>query len=564
MAARNSRPSSFNNTEKKFVEIKMGCCGKNPIRMQRHRLYDIQISVLSCLQISAFIVTIIYLANHMFNKQAINAKADQQMQQLMQFSKFVNVLQNETFFTMPCNDNTLPELSVNFSWLNETLINRLRIVRKKLNKVTMCSDWSVVEDYNDLISDILHVGFGRVENIAVNIWRELFSYMSITKAIESFNIAVFYANLQFCCNGTTAPILLQKIATHKKLSTEFFNLPASVLSWIKSISPPEDTAINDNLNFHMPFPDVSDHNRAGETFKNIQEQIQHKIATRMANDFWKICGDSTIAMICLTVLMMSSFAILFVNKRSRQTVEMMTANFQLIATKLKSERDTSDCLLDLMLPEPVSHQLKLKKEVIAESFDCVTILFADIVGFTTLSSQSTPMQVIKLLNDLYNGFDACVELHDAYKVETIGDAYMVASGLPIRNGHAHLTEIADVALELVRKSKHFEIPHKAGEKLEIRTGVHTGPCVAGVVGSKMPRYCLFGDTINTASRMESTGKAGRIHMSQTTKDALEEFDDSYEIVPRNLIEVKGKGSMNTFWLVRKRKFEPEHLSMKHS
>merc|ERR1711916_350702 len=119
--------------------------------------------------------------------------------------------------------------------------------------------------------------------------------------------------------------------------------------------------------------------------------------------------------------------------------------------------------------------------------------------------QMLPKQVADLLNDLYTCFDGIIDDHDVYKVETIGDAYMVASGLPNRNGNRHAGEIANMSLDLLAACTTFKIRHMPERQLQLRVGLHTGPCVAGVVGLKMPRYCLFGDTVNTASRMESGG-----------------------------------------------------------
>ena len=136
----------------------------------------------------------------------------------------------------------------------------------------------------------------------------------------------------------------------------------------------------------------------------------------------------------------------------------------------------------------------------------MTIYFSDIVGFTALSASSTPLQVVSLLNHLYTWFDSIIVNYDVYKVETIGDAYMVVSGLPIRTTDKHAAEIASFALHLLNAIQKFETPYKPFEKIKLRIGIHSGPCVAGVIGSKMPRYCLFGDTVNTASRMESTGE----------------------------------------------------------
>lgn len=173
--------------------------------------------------------------------------------------------------------------------------------------------------------------------------------------------------------------------------------------------------------------------------------------------------------------------------------------------QLQHEKRKTEALLCEMLPAPVADRLKRGLKVTPEIFDCVTVYFSDIVGFTALSARSTPLQVVDLLNDLYTCFDEVLDRRDVYKVETIGDAYMVVSGLPIRNGDRHAAEIASMALSLLERVRRFVVPHNAEETLKLRVGVHSGPVCAGVVGLKMPRYCLFGDTVNTASRMESTG-----------------------------------------------------------
>lgn len=154
----------------------------------------------------------------------------------------------------------------------------------------------------------------------------------------------------------------------------------------------------------------------------------------------------------------------------------------------------------------VAEQLKRGEFVDPEYFESVTIYFSDIVGFTEISATSTPLQVVDLLNDLYSCFDSIIEHYQVYKVETIGDAYMVVSGLPKRNGDEHAGHVASMALHLLSEIQTFEIRHRPGERLKLRIGIHSGPCVAGVVGHKMPRYCLFGDTVNTASRTESSGE----------------------------------------------------------
>ncbi|XP_046542836.1 atrial natriuretic peptide receptor 1-like, partial [Haliotis rubra] len=189
----------------------------------------------------------------------------------------------------------------------------------------------------------------------------------------------------------------------------------------------------------------------------------------------------------------------------------------------------------------VAQALVRGESVAAEAYEHVTIYFSDICGFTALSA------VIDLLNDLYTTFDSIIENFDVYKVETIGDAYMVVSGLPVRNGNIHAREIARMSLSLLDAVLSFKIRHRPEQQMKLRIGIHSGSVCAGVVGHKMPRYCLFGDTVNTASRMESNGLPLKIHVSPQTKEALEVFE-TFDLELRGEVEMKGKGAVTTYWL----------------
>ncbi|XP_020567060.1 membrane guanylyl cyclase isoform X1 [Oryzias latipes] len=218
---------------------------------------------------------------------------------------------------------------------------------------------------------------------------------------------------------------------------------------------------------------------------------------------------------------------------------------------LTHEKQKTDRLLYSMLPKQVADDLRQGKPSQAQSYVSATVFFSDIVGFTQLSSSSTPYQVVDFLNKLYTTFDNIIDNYDVYKVETIGDAYMVVSGVPQENGILHASEIASMALDLVGVCQTFRIPHKPSMQLQIRAGIHSGPVVAGVVGTKMPRYCLFGDTVNTASRMESTSTALKIQCSSSTFYLLEEIG-GYVLECRGVQQVKGKGDMVTYWLQGKK------------
>uniref|UniRef100_A0A8C5TTN3 Guanylate cyclase n=1 Tax=Malurus cyaneus samueli TaxID=2593467 RepID=A0A8C5TTN3_9PASS len=214
----------------------------------------------------------------------------------------------------------------------------------------------------------------------------------------------------------------------------------------------------------------------------------------------------------------------------------------------KAERDRADRLNFMLLPRPVVKSLKETGLVEPELFEEVTIYFSDIVGFTTLCKYSTPMEVVDMLNDIYKNFDHILDHHDVYKVETIGDAYMVVSGLPNRNGNRHAVDISMMALDILSFMGSFELRHLPGLPVWIRIGIHSGPCAAGVVGIKMPRYCLFGDTVNTASRMESTGLPLRIHVSGSTINILKRTDCQFQYEERGETYLKGRGTEITYWL----------------
>ncbi|WKX97324.1 hypothetical protein Q1695_013178 [Nippostrongylus brasiliensis] len=218
--------------------------------------------------------------------------------------------------------------------------------------------------------------------------------------------------------------------------------------------------------------------------------------------------------------------------------------------ELVMEKKKIDIILHKMLPKEIAEKLKMGQSVEPESYESVTVLFSDVVSFTEVAQKSSPFQVVTLLNQLYSTFDGIIDEHDVYKVETIRDAYLCVSGLPRRNGIDHITEICDMSLEFLKSIVDLRIPHLPEEKLSLRIGLHSGSVVAGVVGHTMPRYCLFGDTVNTASRMQSNGKPGMIHLSSAANELLDRVG-GYRTEKRGEMIIKGKGVMETYWLIGK-------------
>ncbi|XP_041120476.1 guanylate cyclase soluble subunit beta-2-like [Polyodon spathula] len=225
-------------------------------------------------------------------------------------------------------------------------------------------------------------------------------------------------------------------------------------------------------------------------------------------------------------------------------LERKKEELRILSKHLKEEKKKTEALLCAMLPKHVANQLKEGKRVEAGEFKECTVLFSDVVTFTDICSVCEPIQIVFMLNSMYLKFDRLTSVHDVYKVETIGDAYMVVGGVPIPVS-SHAERVANFALGMIIAAREVTNP-VTGNPIQIRVGLHTGPVLAGVVGEKMPRYCLFGDTVNTASRMESHGLPDKIHLSPSAYGALK--DKGFECIDRGEIEVKGKGKMRTYIL----------------
>lgn len=207
------------------------------------------------------------------------------------------------------------------------------------------------------------------------------------------------------------------------------------------------------------------------------------------------------------------------------------------------EYQRSERLLVNILPEAVAHRLKASSEVVADRYNDASVLFADMAGFTARASQTSPAQLVHLLNTVFTCFDNLVEKHGLEKIKTTGDGYMVVSGVPLQRAD-HAQALARFALEMLAVAANLR--DQTGAAVPVRIGMASGPLVAGVVGKRKFFYDVWGDVVNVASRMESTGLAGRIHVSSETFELLKE---DFVLEPRGAREVKGKGVISTWFLL---------------
>ncbi len=229
-------------------------------------------------------------------------------------------------------------------------------------------------------------------------------------------------------------------------------------------------------------------------------------------------------------------------KRLRDLDRLRLTELQYEKELLQLEKEKSEHLLLNILPRAIADRLKGGERTIADSHAQVTVLFADLVGFTQLSSKTVAQDLVNLLNEVFTQFDHLAEKHGLEKIKTIGDSYMLVGGLPLPRGD-HADAVAAMALEMIADVKRLN--EESGKEISIRIGINTGPVVAGVIGRKKFTYDLWGDTVNLASRMESSGLPNSIHISPSTRAAL---SDKFTLNERGMVFCKGIGDVTTFFL----------------
>ena len=229
-------------------------------------------------------------------------------------------------------------------------------------------------------------------------------------------------------------------------------------------------------------------------------------------------------------------------KRLRDMDRLLFARLQEEKELVEIEKEKSERLLLNILPGTIAGRLKAGEKTIANGHHVVSVMFADLCGFTELSRNTSPADLVSMLNEIFTAFDDIVKDHRVEKIKTIGDCYMLVGGLPDhRDDHAHA--VADASLEMIQALE--RINKKRGTNLAMRIGIHSGPVVAGVIGKIKFTYDLWGDTVNVASRMESSGMPGKIHLSEQTQAKL---DSEFNLEERGMVECKGLGQVKTFFL----------------
>ncbi|XP_043196647.1 uncharacterized protein LOC122367528 isoform X3 [Amphibalanus amphitrite] len=623
------------NVQTRGAKVK-GCCGLDPTT---GRGKQIHLAQMLCLPFIPIMALIIQNAANMISVLQYQYEMQETISQVQISTGLGNVteaLQSEraeiAFFLFTNGSVIRRNLSEHFQYTNQLLddlkwpkfrigdqlfqnkiLFRIRLddFRDKITRFDTPSIDAGIQFYNRANYIFLDQLTREIkEKDASGVWRPLLAYKNLIRAIEHLGISMVFGE-EYFGRGDLDHNSYLSFVTNDALGQDFLNASKSFAYWIKdryqllqydypwySNITRRRKEIVTRVKIEPDFEKATEYFYAMlgylDSLQKIQYEIRGKIEKTILSEVRASNSHVVIGIILLVVVLIISPVIIILVRKVTRTLQAFTETLQYKTYELRYEKKRSDMLLYQMLPPTVAQQLKQRKQVSAETYQSVTIYFSDIVGFTELASESTPMQVISLLNALYKMFDSRIELYDVYKIETIGDAYMVASGVPQRTqelrcddslerlifttpcykimghhrlGKDHAAEVASMALDLLHATENFVVPHMPGERLQIRIGIHTGPVVAGVVGTKMPRYTLFGETVNVASKMEATGQPFKIHITAATKEALDRAG-GFIVKLRGEMEIRVKmadwgragsqtGAMETFWLIGKHGRLPE-------
>ena len=393
------------------------------------------------------------------------------------------------------------------------------------------------------------------------------TYKNILRAIESVGIEMSFG-IRFQARGKLIGRNFGKFIEHHKLSQEYLLQGETFLTHMKDkfkrVKKSKDykeyntmyrTLIqSQNLTFANETEKISSilkyfRSSIGlmNRLRKIILDIRYSMKDIIQSEISSVDREYAFGIFVLAILFLISPLIVVLIRNAVRALQVFSSSVRSKVRDLKREKRRAETLIYQMLPKTVADSLKSNKTT-SEMFDSATVCFTEIDGFKDIARNCTPLELFDLLNVIYKTFDARIDSYDVYKVETINDSYMVASGLPERNGDRHSAEIANLCIDLMFITPGILIQHDVNLRLKIRIGIHTGATTAGVVGSKMPRYCLFGDTVNVASRMQSTGEPMRIQMTYETKMLLDNLG-GYVSEMRGQVEVKGKGFLDTYWLL---------------
>lgn len=580
-----------------LANLQAGFCQINPVTKTGQRLYMIHMLLLPFLPISALIIQNAISLNDLLLYQREVQHSGHKVDGATHLEKFITNMQRErsevAFYIFTYGKQTLGlNLSERFSITDEALEkmpwpqmrvseDNEKMFKSKLRFQIRHGDFRqrISQDEED-INGILtwynsangvflnHLSTGIKTTNSSTVWRYLLAYANLLRCIENLGIAVAYGIRYYGQGRITHDNYIQFIR-HFTLGDEYLEQSQNYVSRVKAeydvikdkgghyaaleesranvlAQVPQEANTDEALRFYQATYGYT------EDLRVVIEGLRLRIKSIVVDELKAANQQQAFGIAILILVLIISPVIIFLVRNATITIQIFSLSLSKKALELKMEKRKADLLLFQMLPKHVAIEVQQKKKVVAERIESVTIYYSDIVDFIEMVKDSSPVETVIFLNSLYKMFDARITKYDVYKVESVNDSYMVASGIGSTSGNRHGSEIGTMALDLLGGSAMFVIPHRPKDRLLLRIGIHTGPVIAGVqkVGNKMPRYRLFGETVNIAARINTSGEAMKIHITTETKLLLDTIG-TFRIEHRGLVEIKSKGLVDTYWLVGK-------------
>jgi len=586
--------------------LQAGVCQINPVTKTGQRLYMVHMLLLPFLPITALIIqnstTLNNLLHYQREVERIGAKVDaatllekfitnmQRERSEVAFNIFTNGTQtlglnlSERF---AITDNALEAMP----WPEMAVIENNRLFKSKLRFQIRHGDFRqrISQDEED-IQSILN-WYNSADGVFLNhlsqdirgtnssaVWRYLIAYKNLLRAIENIGIAVVYG-IRYYGKGSITHDNYVQFIRHDTLGFEYLdqskNFVPQVGVKLLDVGRGKDfptlrlkASRDDILAQKEQNPDPQEALRYYQATFNYTEDLRVvlrdlrlRIVEIVNNELNAANQQQALGIGVLVLVLVISPVIIFLVRNATVTIQIFSLSLTKKAHELKMEKKKADALTYQMLPRSIAKDLQRRKKLDALKFDAVSIYFSDIVDFSQIVEDSSPHELVFFLNAFYKMFDYCLQKYDVFKVDTVNDSHMVASGVPDKNGDRHASIIASMALDVMATCSMFPIQHKPNERVQLRSSIHTGSVVAGVqvVGSKMPRYRLFGETVDVASMMNVIGEAFKIHISLESKVLLDTHG-GFRTENRGVVEIKGKGTVNSFWLLGKETADREEVS----
>ena len=604
LAASGSRISESVNISLQWID---NMCGITPTTKRGQNIYMACMLVIPLIPIFALITQNVILLNDVIIRKTDLIASDGSVEQSNEVSRLVSSLQqerSETLFSLFVTNNIQSQVAVGLDLKKRFLQTDFALenmsnwrspvgeemFRSKLRFQIRLDDFrklviennetSQNEDQSELVVEdamyfYTYATKVLLDDISIIIrssngsstWRFLITYKNILRAIESVGIEMSFG-IRYQAKGTLIGKNFGKFIEHHKLSQEYLQQGETFLTnmkdKLKKVKNTNDFKTYNQMykkliqtknmtfsNETMKIKSILKYFRSSlglmDRLRIIILEIRFSMKDIIQTEINSVDREYAFGIFVLAILFLISPLIVVLIRNAVRALQVFSLSVKSKVGDLKREKRRSEALIYQMLPKTVADNLKSNKPT-SELFDSATVCFTEIDGFKDIARSCSPLELFDLLNIIYKTFDARIDSYDVYKVETINDSYMVASGLPQRNGDRHAAEIANLCIDLLFITPGILIQHDVNLRLKIRIGIHTGATTAGVVGSKMPRYCLFGDTVNVASRMQSTGERMKIQITYETKMLLDNLG-GYISEMRGQVEVKGKGLLDTYWLL---------------